>query len=113
MLVESYIDCKFIKERELDFGTFCDRLCNYIEDEKPTKIKIVCATCVEKGVSFSIINRLEVEEVKLERNSEVLIIEFEEFKNAFTINREANVCFDRSRGRLYFKDFGITIFFKN
>lgn len=113
MLKESYKDGKFIKERELDFETFCDRVCDYINKFNPKEVRIVSITPVTKGVSFSNINRLKLDKVNILRIENMLLLDFEEYRNAFTINHEANVCFDKWQNRLRFEDFGITIYFKN
>lgn len=111
MLTETYLEGKFVKEREIDLSVLRDRLYNFKEDGAFTQAKVCFISPVDKGVSYTFTNRVKMDNFKLHTYNDCLLIEFEEFKNVISINKDANVCLDLMHSRVLFKDFGISIYF--
>ena len=112
MLTETYLEGKFVKERNIDLLIFEDRVNNFIAEKDFSCAKICSLSPVDKGVSFTLTNRVSMNDFKFYSvKGDCLIIEFEEFKNAITINESANVCLDLMHDRILFKDFGLSIYF--
>lgn len=112
MLTETYLEGKFVKERNIDLIIFEDRVNNFLTERSFSCAKVCFVTPVDKGVSYTLTNRLDMDNFKFYSvKGDCLIIEFEEFKNAITINESANVCLDLMHDRILFKDFGLSIYF--
>lgn len=111
MLTETYLEGKFIKEREIDLSILSDRLNNFIGDGAFTQAKVCLISPVDKGVSYTFTNRVKIDNFKLRTYNDCLLIEFEEFKNVISVNEYANVCLDLMNSRVLLKDFGISIYF--
>lgn len=111
MLTETYLEGKFVRDRNIDLLIFEDRLSNFIEDGGFTQAKVCSISPVDRGVSFTFTNRVGMDNFKLHTYNDCLLIEFEEFKNVISIREDANVCLDLMHNRILFKDFGISIYF--
>jgi len=110
MLVETYLEEKFVKERNIDLHTFEDRLNNFKEEGAFTQVKI-CLISSIKGVSITTTNRVSIDNFKLYRYNDNLLLEFEKFKNAISINEDANVCLDLLNSRILFRDLAMSVYF--
>lgn len=112
MLKETYLEGKFIKERSIDLFIFEDRINNFIVDGEFTSAKVIAVSYVKRGVSFTFNTSFDISKLRvLNLENRCIVIEFEEFRNAITINEEADVYLDFMHNRILFKDFGISLYF--
>lgn len=116
MFKMTYIKNKFIKEKELTFQEFKIKMEEYFllnDDIKEVNIRLESST--KKGIAMTFNNHLELQEGLYKcfkvLNNEMLLIEFKEYVQCFTIDKSANVKLDFIHNRMFLEDFNMTIYF--
>lgn len=98
------------KEKEIDYNSFIDELEVYLNNIRAVNI---CTTYSKNnGIAIVFNNNIEISEKCICKISpELTIIEFQKFKNEFSITPAANITFNASDNKMYLNDFNITIYF--
>lgn len=112
----TYVENKFIKEKELTFQEFKVNMETYFllnDDIKEVNIRF--ENKLTNGIAMTFNNHIKLQEGLYKcfkvLNDEMLLIEFKEFTQCFTIDKDANIKLDFMYNRIFLEDFNITIYF--
>lgn len=115
MLKTTYKQDKFLREENINFKEFKSLIESYflICEDIIKEVNIRTEFPVTGGVSATFNNKVKINNLYncFKTYNDNLLIEFEEFKNVFTINENSNVKIDFINNRMFLLDHNITIHF--
>lgn len=112
----TYLDNKNLREREINFNDFKNKLESYflLLDKDIKEVNVCMQNPLKNGISMTFNNHVKIESGLyncFKMNNETIIIGFKEFTQCFSINKNANITLDFLHDRMFLEDFNIRIYF--